>query len=420
MRVLILSQYYAPEPIPKISELAEALRAHGDEVVVVTGLPNYPSGDLYPGYRLRLVQREIVNDVCVTRTFEFPYHGTNVFGRIANYGSFMLTAPLGALFTRDIDVMYVFHPPLTIGVSAWIISWIRRIPMLYDVQDLWPESVVVSGLMKPGLIVRLLAILERFVYRRATHLFVVTEGARQNVIAKGVPPEKVSVMPHWIDDAPFHAVDHGAGRCIRDENGWAGKFVVLFAGNLGLVQGLETIVHAAALLAGNQQVKVVFVGDGANRAGLQKLAAQLNLREMVQFIDRQPSDRMPAYMAAADALVVHLKASPLSNLVIPTKTLAYLASGRPIIMAMEGAAARLVTDAGAGRVVPPDDPAAMAGAIQELMILGPEARDAIGRSGQDFARRTLSRNVVIPQYRARLQELSRVARDRRTSPGGQG
>ena len=105
---------------------------------------------------------------------------------------------------------------------------------------------------------------------------------------------------------------------------------------------------------------------------------------------------------------------------IPTKTLAYLASGRPIIMAMEGAAARLVTDAGAGRVVPPDDPAAMAGAIQELMILGPEARDAIGRSGQDFARRTLSRNVVIPQYRARLQELSRVARDRRTSPGGQG
>ena len=199
MRVLILSQYYDPEPVPKPSELADGLARRGHDAFVVTGFPNYPSGRIYPDYKLRLIQRQTMAGIEVTRTFEYPYHGKSVLGRLLNYGSFVLSAPLGALLQKRADVMYGWHPPLTVGIAAAIISWARRTPFVYDVQDIWPESAVLSGLMRDGLLVRVMFKLEKFIYRRAAHVLVVTEGARQNLIEKGVPPEKVSVMPHWID-----------------------------------------------------------------------------------------------------------------------------------------------------------------------------------------------------------------------------
>ncbi len=405
MRILILSQYYAPEPIPKPAELAAALRAHGDDVTVITGFPNYPSGNLHDGYRLHLVQRETIDGVPILRTFEFPYHGRNVAGRFLNYVSFMLSAPIGALFAPEVDAMYVWHPPLTIGLAAWLIGRLRGIPVLYDVQDLWPESVVLSGVLRPGVIVSVLSMIERFVYRMADHLIVVTEGARQNVIAKGVPGEKVSVLPHWIDEKPFLSVDPAARQSVRAHHGWDGRFVLLFAGNLGLVQGLETIVRAAALLRDEAEVHFVFVGDGAHRAYLEELVRSLALERVVEFVARQPSHRMPAYMAAADALIVHLRASPLSNFIIPAKTLSYLASGTPIIMAMEGAAAELVERAGAGRSVPPDNPAALASTIREFLALASDDRAAMARRGPAYVSTHLNKDVVIPRYRALLERL---------------
>lgn len=411
MRILILSQYYAPEPIAKPVDLAQALRLCGDDVSVVTGFPNYPSGVLYPGYRLGLVQRAVLNGVPVVRTYEFPYHGKRFLGRFINYVSFMLSAPIGALFAPKVDALYAWHPPLTIGIASWLIAHMRGIPVLYDVQDLWPESVVLAGLLKPGLIVRMLSMLERFVYRQADHLIVVTEGARSSVIARGVPPEKVSVMPHWIDTTPFLSLDPTTRQSVRAKHNWDGRFVLLFAGNLGIVQGLDTILRAADLLRARPEMLFVFVGDGADKARLQELTKSLALGATVQFVDRQPAERMPAYMAAADALIVHLKASPLSKYVIPTKTPSYIASGTPIIMAMEGAAARLVEEAGAGRTVQPGDPAALASAIRELAGLSAEERTAMARRGPAYVSQHLSMDVVIPQYRALLEKIVRNARN---------
>lgn len=406
MRVLLLAQYYDPEPVPKTGELARALRDRGHDVEVITGFPNYPSGNLYEGYRLALMRRTVEDGIPVRRTYEYPYHGRSAIGRLINYWSFVLSAPLASLFIRRADVMYVWHPPLTVGVAAWLISRLRRIPFVYDVQDIWPESAVLSGMLRPGLMVRMMSILERFVYRRAAHLFVVTPGARQNLIAKGVPPDKVTVMPHWIDEEIFTDVPDSERELVRGQRGWSGRIIALFAGNLGLVQGLDTVVRAGALLRADENIRIVLVGDGADRARLEALVAELGVGDRVQLLERQPMTEMPRIMAAADVLLVHLRRSELSRFIIPTKTLAYLAAGKPILMAMEGAAADLVEEAGAGTIIPPDDPEALANTLRAMAAASAEQRIAWGEAGKRHLRTTLTKSHVIPQYEAALRRVA--------------
>jgi glycosyltransferase involved in cell wall biosynthesis len=409
MRVLILSQYYKPEPVPKPSELAESLRNRGHEVSVLTGYPNYPSGTLYEGYRLRFAEHTEIDGIPVVRAFEYPDHGTRAAGRIANYVTFMLSAPLASLMAPRCDVIYVWHPPLTVGIAAAIIARLRRVAFVYDVQDIWPESAVLSGMLKPGPLVRFMSWLERVVYRQADHILVTTDGARQNLVAKGVPEGKVSVMRHWIDDRVFTIVGEEARTVIRTREQWGDRFVVLFGGNVGLVQGLDTVIDAAAALPASSNTLVVIVGDGTDRQRLQSRVQALGLEQRVQFLGRQPPESMPGFFAAADALLVHLKKSELSRLVIPTKTLAYLASGRPIIMAMEGAAAELVTTAAAGVAVPPDDAARLADAMEAMRRLSDVERTAMGARGMAYLSAHFTREVVIPEYEALLQRFARGA-----------
>lgn len=409
MRVLILSQYYKPEPIPKLAELAEELSRKGHSVSVVTGLPNYPTGVLYPGFRLGLVQRETIEGVQVARTFEFPYHGKNSIGRMLNYVSFMVTAPLGSFFVPRCDVMYVFHPPLTIGVAAWLIARLHGIPFVYDVQDIWPETVVLSGMLRNRLIIRMLSILERFIYRRADGIFVVTRGARGNLLEKGVPPAKVSVMPHWIDEAKFAQIDSETRERVRQANGWTGKFVSLFAGNIGIIQGLDAVVRAAALLPRDGGFLISLLGDGADKQRLQELAKSLDVGDRIQFLDRRPAEEVPALMEASDALLAHLKSDPLSQWVIPTKVFAYLAAGKPILMAAGGAAAELVEEAAAGINIPPEDAVALAQAIRSLRDLAPEDRAAMGRRGRAYLVANFSKQSVLAQYEQKLQMISQRA-----------
>ncbi|MFL6245841.1 MAG: glycosyltransferase family 4 protein [Thermoanaerobaculia bacterium] len=407
MDVLIVSHYYDPEPIPKSGELARALTQRGHRVSVITGFPNYPSGKLYEGWRLSLVKRKKEAAFPVVRTFMYPYHGRRVIGRLANYFSFMLSAPLGALFTGRCDVMYVWHPPLTVGVAAWLIARWKRVPFVYDVQDIWPESAVLSGMLRPGRMVRMISRLERWVYSKADHLICVTEGARQNVISKGVTPDKVTVLPHWIDEKEFVLPDREAARTrVREQFGWGTKFVVMFAGNIGLVQGLDTVVEAARLLANEEQLLIAIVGDGADKERLVSLAREKNVGARLQFIERQPSENMPALMAGADALLVHLRNSELSNWVVPSKTLAYLASGKPIVMAMQGAAADLTQEAGAGVLVEPENAPALADALRKLSQSSDEERESMGRRGRDYLERNLAKEVVISRYEELLKRVS--------------
>jgi glycosyltransferase involved in cell wall biosynthesis len=402
MHILILSQYYDPEPIPKPVELAQELQLLGHEVSVVTGFPNYPSGQLYPGYKLRFMQKTRLSGINVTRTYEYPYHGKSALGRIINYVSFMISAPFSLFKNRHFDVIYVWHPPLTVGIAAWIISVITRTPFVYDVQDIWPESVVVSGLVNNELVIKIISCIEKFVYRKASSLFVVTKGARENLIEKGVPEDKISVMPHWIDEKLFVSVGNTEIKNLRQEYGFSNRFVVMFAGNLGTVQGLDTIISAAENLIDDEKILFVFVGSGSDESRIKALVKSKNLNGHVCFIDRQPIDKIPQFLAAADVLLVHLKSSDLSDYVIPSKTTAYLAAGKPIIMAAGGAAAEIIEEINAGVAIEPENPFLMAEAIRNLSSTDINLLERMGECGHEYFLSSLSKKVVIPIYNKAL------------------
>ncbi len=393
MRMLILSQYYDPEPIPKPSQLAEDLATRGHDVQVITGFPNYPTGVLAPGYRLRPWMRQRIGEIPVLRVFELPYHGQSVLGRLANYVSFMVAAIVGSLFIRRPDVIYVWHPPLTVGLAAWLVGKMRSAPFVFDVQDIWPDEVIMSGLMREGRAARWMRRLERFVYDRSRRILVVTKGAKANLVAKGVPEEKVSVLPNWLlADLPL-PLSHEDRESARAEIRASDRFVVTFAGNLGVLQGLTTLLDAAAALTDRADIAFRVIGDGSDRRRLERLAGAKGLTNLM-FLGSRPARETTRLLQASDALLVHLAAGHLNELILPTKTLAYMAAGRPVIVAMSGDAAELIDRSGGGLSIQSGDSAALADAVVRLAALSPEARDQMGDRGRsavlaDFDRRRL-------------------------------
>ena len=410
MNVLILSQYYKPEPVPKPSEIAEDMRARGHAVHVVTGFPNYPSGRLHSEYRLRPWLRDVVDGIPVLRVFELPYHGRSMVRRVFNYVSVTLAAAIGVFAVPRPDVVYLFLPPPTLGLSATVLKLLRGVPFVCDVQDIWPDEAIASGLMHDGILADLVRVLERFVYSRAAHLLVVTDGARANLVAKGASPTKVSVLPHWYpsemvsDHDPQHLREEGRRALEAD-----GEFVVTFAGNLGLLQGLSTVLDAAAELRGRTNVAFRFIGDGVERPRLERIAAERGLHN-VGFLGPRPARAMPPLLAASDALLVHAMPGPLNQLLLPTKTLAYLAAGRPVIAAMDGATADLIREAGAGVAVAPGDATALADAVERLAGTTPEALADMGERGRRFVVDRFGKRRVIDQLEAILAAQAKVGR----------
>jgi len=406
MKILVLSQYFTPEPITKPLEIAEALRDAGHSVHVVTGFPNYPDGKLYPGFPLRLFRRDIVAGIPVIRTWVFPSHGTSRVGRLLNYASFMVSSIAGGLLAGRFDAIYVWHPPLTIGVAAAAIAAIRRRGFVYDVLDIWPESAIATGFLRPGRLFNLLARLETFVYRRAAHIFVVTDSARANLIGKGVPHNKITVQPPWYDDANMRQIAPSDREAVRSHEDWHGRFVVMFAGNMGVLQGLDNLLHSVQRLPRDTAITVAMVGDGMDLPRLKQLVIDLQLTGRVAFVERQPSSAMARYFAAADALFVQLRTSPVAGFSIPAKTVAYLAAGKPIVVASTGAAAEIVSKAEAGIVVPPDDADGLARALVDMSRMNSDERARMGCRGRQYFEAHFRRETILPAY---IAALSRVA-----------
>lgn len=405
MRILILSIYHDPEPIPKTGELARELQRRGHEVTVVTAFPHYPSGELYAGYRLGLWRWEVRDSVRVLRTFIYPYHGRRGGLRMLNYLTWMISSIQAAWLAPPCDVIYVWHPPLTVGVSAWVISKLKRVPFVYDVQDLWPESALASGLMRPGPIVNALYLLADWVYTRAPRILVVSEAARTYLRQRGVSPDKISVAHHWLDTTPF---GREPTRDVRNEFSFGNRFVVMFAGNLGMVQGLETVIEAAGLLSQRRDIAFALVGDGSDRARLERLVGELGLCN-VHFLGQHPQSEMPALLRAADALVVHLRRSEIAEHAVPTKILSYLAAGRPVLCATSGAAAELIRAAKAGVTIAPGDSRALADAVVQLQSLSADDREQLGRNGRQYLDAHFEKGRVIDGYERTLYELAEAA-----------
>jgi glycosyltransferase involved in cell wall biosynthesis len=417
MRIIVLSQLYQPEPEPKIHLLARDLAARGHQVTSITGLPNYPEGRVYEGYRVRPWPRSEERDgVRVVRVPLYADHSRSAARRVLNYASFAASAALmGPAASGPADVMWVYHPPLTVALPAMAIAAARRIPFAYEIQDMWPETLGATGMVRSPRVLEGVGAFARAVYRRADRLVVISPGFRRNLIEKGVPAEKIEVIPNWADEDLYRPVPRD--EALARETGMAGKFNVLFTGNMGPAQGLGNLLDAAARLRDERAVQLVLVGDGIEEPALRRRVEAEGL-DNVRFLGRVPPASVPPLCALADVLLVHLRADPLFEITIPSKTISYLACGRPILSVGAGDPADVVLAARAGVTCPPGNPEALAGAVRALARLPADERERLGRAARGHFLAHFTRAKLVERYEALLLAMI-AARARRATAGGQ-
>ncbi len=402
-RLLLITQWFDPEPTFKGLLFARELAQRGFDVEVVTGFPNYPGGRLYPGYRLRLLQRERIDGVHITRLPLYPSHDHSAIGRALNYLSFAASVLVyGLLGARRPDVIYAYHPPLTTGLAAVAIRLLRRVPLVCDIQDMWPDTLRATGMLRSQALLRLIGILCNLVYRGTDRIVVLSDGFRRLLIDRGVPSGKIDVIHNWADEIAIAA----AGDLPADGFPGPGNFRVLFAGNMGRAQALDAVIEAADMLRRRgERVQFIFLGGGLDVARLRAVAASRGADNVI-FLPAVPMDRVGAYLREADALLVHLRRDPLFEITIPSKTQAYLAAGRPVIMAVPGDASVLIQASGGGVLAEPEQADSISGAVQHLAGLGAQQLDAMGRRGRAFYGDSLSVRVGVDRFMRCFEELS--------------
>ena len=385
MRILLLTQWFQPEQNFKGLPLAQALANLGHEVEVLTGFPNYPEGKLYPGHRIKMRQVETMGGVRVTRAPLYPSHDSSVFGRVLNYSSFAISSALLIFSIRRPDVVYVYCPPMTAATAATALRLIRRVPYVIDVQDLWPDTLVSTGMVKEGTIVKLVGLWSAFAMRWANALIVLSPGFRVRLEERGATCP-IHVIPNWAppEIEEMGSIDSPRVGTHRE------TFNILFAGNMGKAQSLETVILAAKRLKKEVPfIKFTLIGGGVDVERLKALSASAGTDNIVFLPPRSTKD-MASVFREADALLVHLRDDPLFSITIPSKTQAYLAMGLPILMGVRGDAADMLEAAQAGIAFTPEDADSLAESAVQLSAMSHKAREAMGRSGSAFYREHLA------------------------------
>ncbi len=410
MKILILSQNYPPEPVPKPHMMAVGLQRRGHQVGVLTGFPNYPDGVLYSGYKLRPWLREVIDGVTVVRVPVFPDHSRSAFRRTLNHGSFALAAViLGAFLVGRPDIIIAHQPPTTTGVAAWVLALCWRIPFLYEVNDLWPEGIALAGFVRNGRVLKLIEQLESFVSNRAAVVTVLTSSFATKLIERKVPGERIRLLRDWADGTIYRPLRPDP--LLAQELGMAGRFNVMFAGYMGILQALDSVLEAAQRLDDFPAIQFVFVGDGLDKSRLQALSRERGIKN-VRFLDREPAQRMPRLYALADVLLAHLTRKPGAGYWLPSKVSAYLACGRPLLLAIGEQGAELIEQSGAGLACPAEDPEALAQAVRRLYLMAPAERARMGTEAREAFRRMFDPKTHLDRLEGMLEEALRM------SPGG--
>jgi len=404
LRILFLSQLFDPENAIKGASFIRALQALGHEIEVVTTFPSYPGGKIYDGYHQSWREFEDLAGVRVVRVPSFISHESSAMKRVLSYTSFVLSAAWYSLVSaKKADVIYAYYPPVLVGLTAMILGWVKRIPYVYDVQDLWPEALVATGhLSKNSKGIFWIDWVCGLIYKKAARIVVLSQGYRTLLISKGVSPEKVVCIYNWCDETRLQF--EGPMPVIwRDI---PGKFRVLYAGNFGSAQSLSHVIGAAEILhqSGDRQIQIVFLGSGVN---LDALRAQAIGLPNLTFIPPVKVDEVGQYLSAADVLLIHLAKNQVFDNTIPQKTQAYLMAGKPILMAVGGEAADLVLRAQAGIVVTPENSLAMAEALRMLARMPRAQLEIMGKNGYDFYKKTMSMSHGVQAIERLLQEVTK-------------
>ena len=394
-KILLITQWFDPEPTFKGLLFAKELVLRGYDVEVLTGFPNYPGGKIYSGYKIKLIQKEYIDGVSITRLPLYPSHSNSKLGRALNYLSFAFAVVFYGLFiAKKANAIYAYHPPLTIGIAAIIIKFFRKIPVVYDIQDLWPDTLHVTGMVNNTILLNFISRICNLVYSAVDNIVVLSPGFKKNLINKKVPSKKISVIYNWADEKVIRSKKGEVPQILINNN----CFNILFAGNIGRAQKLETVLEAAKILKNkNMNINFILIGQGLMLDELKNKTIKMQL-DNVFFIPEVPMSEVGAILTSADALLIHLKEDPLFKITIPGKTQAYMEVGKPIIMGVQGNAADIVNEAKCGIIVEPENANSLAEAAESLFIMSPEDLKSMGDNSRTYYDKNLSVKSGIDKF----------------------
>jgi glycosyltransferase involved in cell wall biosynthesis len=406
LRIAYLSQYFPPEPAApaaRVHEFGRAWVQSGAQVTVLTAFPNFPTGVVPARYGHRLAATESLDGLRVQRSWILALPNRELGQRGAVQLSFLLsTLAFGAPRLGAVDVVVASSPPLFVGLAGWLLARWRQVPFVLEVRDLWPEAALDLGLLRTGSpAARALAGLATFLYRRATRVVVVTDGFLQHLARQGVPAERLAVVPNGADLRLFGSVTNGT--VARRALGFAEDgMLATYLGSLGVAQGLDVVLDAAAALP---DVCFALIGDGSDRA---RLIAERDRRGLnnVRLLPSVPRAQVPSVYAASDIAIVPLRDVPIFSTFVPSKLFELLAAGRPIVGALRGEARDILERSGAAVLVEPDDGASVATAVARL-ARSTELRTELGARGRAFAAAHYDRDQLAARYLRLLDEVVR-------------
>ncbi len=400
MHILFLSDNFPPEVNAPASRTFEHCRewvAQGHKVTVITCAPNFPAGRLIDGYRNRLFAREEVEGVQVVRVWSYISANEGFLRRTLDYVSYAVTASIAALFVRKVDVIVATSPQFFTACAGWFAGTLKRRPYIFELRDLWPESIRAVGALKSERLLHWLEKLELFLYRRAAAVVSVTHAFKDDLARRGIPAERIEVVTNGADLTRFGPRPKDAE--LTETLGLEGKFIAGYVGTHGMAHALDTVLDAAELASrtpGAEALHFLLLGDGAEKKRLMESARSRGIANLT-FIDTVPKAEVARYWSLLDASIVHLKDTPLFATVIPSKLFECMAMGIPVLHGVRGESASIVEREGVGIVFPPEDAAALVDGMLSLSR-DPARRDAISEralaAAQNYDRRSLAMRML--------------------------
>lgn len=407
MKILFITDNFPPEinaPASRTYEHAKRWVENGNQVTIITCVPNFPKGEPFPGYKNKLWQWETMEGINVLRVWSYMSKNEGFLKRILDYVSFMISSTLASFFLKKPDLIVATSPQFFSACSGYLISVFKRRPWVFEVRDIWPESIKVVGAMKHSFALDLLEKIELFLYKKASGIAVVTHSFKTDLVKRGVPAEKISVFTNGVDSKKFPPRQKNLH--LSTQLDLSNKIVFGYIGTHGMAQGLESLLHGISIVENrisHNNLKFLFVGDGAEKTKLLELSKNLNLKTVL-FIDSVPKEQVADYWSLLDMAIIHLKPNPSFDSVIPSKIFESMSMGIPLAHGVKGESAQIVISSGAGLAFNGGEPESFADLVFTFINAPADVIKYMSKNGISTAL-NYDRNTIADSFEAWLYSL---------------